>query len=320
MRNYDVEKLKGLFYKMPNHYEILGLQSDADESEIKKAYRSLSFKYHPDRATGDADESNNMMQKLNEAYEILRDPQKRQQYDNELNGVHMRGMPPGFPGFPGFHMNHGMPPGMPDIFEMMFNMGGMGGMGGGIEIVHNGQGTFIKRHIGKPQTIVKSVSITLEQAFAGGVLPVEIERWVQNGDLQITETETVNVNIPASINNNDSILLEGIGNRISATHVGDVKLQIVIEKHPIFTRQGNDLIFKKTLTLKEALCGTQFQFEHLNGKMLTLNILNTVIFPGGRKAFPNLGMTTSGNLIVEFDVTFPATLTAEQKGQLENIL
>jgi DnaJ family protein B protein 4 len=230
----------------------------------------------------------------------------------------MHGMPPGFPGFPGFHMNHGMPPGMPDIFEMMFNMGGMGG--GGIEIVHNGQGMFIKRHIGKPQTIVKSVSITLEQAFVGGVLPIEIERWVQNGDLQITEMETVNVKIPANINNNDSILLEGIGNRINASHVGDVKLQIVIEKHPVFTRQGNDLIFKKILTLKEALCGTQFQFEHLNGKVLTLNVLNTVIFPGGRKAFPNLGMITSGNLIVEFDVTFPATLTTEQKEQLANIL
>ena len=319
MRNYDVEKLKELFYIMPNHYEILGLQSDADEGEIKKAYRSLSFKYHPDRATGDPEESNNMMQKLNEAYEILRDPQKRQQYDNELNGMPMHGM---FPGFPGFHMNHGMPgmpPGMPDIFEMMFNMGGMSG-GGGIEIVHNGQGTFIKRHIGKPQTISTTASITLEQAFVGGVLPVQIERWVQNGDLQITETETVNVKIPVGINNNDSILLEGIGNRISASHVGDVKLQIVIEKHPIFTRQGNDLIFKKTLTLKEALCGTQFQFEHLNGKVLTLNVSNTVIFPGGRKAFPNLGMTTSGNLIVEFDVTFPATLTTEQKEQLANIL
>jgi DnaJ family protein B protein 4 len=301
---------------MPNHYEILGLQSNADEGEIKKAYRSLSFKYHPDRATCDPDESNKMMQKLNEAYEILRDPQKRQQYDNELNGVHAHN---GFPGFP----MHGMPPGMPDIFEMMFNMGGMHGMRGGfggIEIVHNGQGTFIKRHIGKPQTISKSVSITLEQAFVGGVLPVEIERWVQNGDLQITEMETINVNIPAGINNNDSILLEGIGNRINASHVGDVKLQIVIENHATFTRQGNDLIFKKNLTLKEALCGTQFQFEHLNGKMLTLNVSNTVIFPGGRKAFPNLGMTTSGNLIVEFDVTFPASLTTEQKDQLSIIL
>ena len=298
---------------MPNHYEILGLQSDADEGEIKKAYRTLSFKYHPDRATGDPDESNQMMQKLNEAYEILRDPQKREQYDNELNGIQ--------PGFPMRGM-HGMPPGMSNIFEMMFSMGGMGNMGGmgGIEIIHNGQGTFIKRHIGKPQTISKTVSVTLEQAFVGGVLPVEIERWVQNGDLQITEMETINVNIPANINNNDSILLEGIGNRINASHVGDVKIQIVIENHPIFTRQGNDLIFKKTLTLKEALCGTQFQFEHLNGKMLTLNVSNTVIFPGGRKAFPNLGMTTSGNLIVEFDVTFPASLTTEQKDQLTIIL
>ena len=86
---------------MPSHYDVLGVEANADESEIKKAYRSLSFKHHPDRCQDE--NSGEIMQKLNEAYEVLRDPQKRQQYDAELKGIpQMQGFHGGFPGFPGF--------------------------------------------------------------------------------------------------------------------------------------------------------------------------------------------------------------------------
>ena len=78
------------------------------------------------------------------------------------------------------------------------------------------------------------------------------------------------------------------------------------------------------MSLKEALCGTQFQFEHLNGKMLTLNVTNAIIFPGGKKVFAGMGMPkmdgTVGNLILEFDVQFPTSLTQEQKDVLSNVL
>jgi DnaJ-class molecular chaperone len=266
------------------------------------------------------------MQKLNEAYEVLRDPQKRQQYDAELKGIpQMQGFHGGFPGFPGFPGGmHGMGGGG-NLFDMLFQQ-----MAGGIniEIMHNGNGaTFIRRHIGKPETITKQVNISLEQAFTGIIAQIEIERWTMRKEdgLRITETETINVQIPAGIDNGENILLEGVGNCIEeGNNRGDVKICVSVNKHATFVRNGADLHLKKTLTLKESLCGTQFQFEHLNGKNLTLNVTNAIIFPGGRKVFPNMGMQKKdgcvGNLVIEFDVQFPETLTPEQKQQLSSIL
>jgi DnaJ homolog subfamily B member 4 len=309
---------------MPSHYEVLGVEANADESEIKKAYRSLSFKHHPDRCQDE--NSGEIMQKLNEAYEVLRDPQKRQQYDAELKGIpQMQGFHGGFPGFPGFPGGmHGMGGGG-NLFDMLFQQ-----MAGGIniEIMHNGNGaTFIRRHIGKPETITKQVNISLEQAFTGIIAQIEIERWTMRKEdgLRITETETINVQIPAGIDNGENILLEGVGNCIEeGNNRGDVKICVSVNKHATFVRNGADLHLKKTLTLKESLCGTQFHFEHLNGKNLTLNVTNAIIFPGGRKVFPNMGMQKKdgsvGNLVIEFDVQFPETLTPEQKQQLSNIL
>lgn len=306
---------------MPNHYEVLGVEENADDSEIKKAYRALSFKHHPDRCQ-DAN-TGEIMQQLNEAYEVLRDPAKRQQYDAELHG---------FGGMGGLHSAQGFPPGFPpgfgmggiNLFDMLFSQ-----MGGGIniEIVHNGNGaTFIRRHIGKPETIAKQVTITLEQSYTGFIAPIEIERWTMRKEdgLRISEFETIQVQIPVGIDNGETILLEGVGNRVEGSHSGDIKIGVAIDKHAIFIRNGQDLLFKKSLTLKEALCGTQFQFEHLNGKNLTLTVANTIVFPGGKKIFQNLGMPkkdgTSGNLTIEFDVQFPATLTPTQKEQLSGIL
>lgn len=325
---------------MPNHYEVLGVEENADDSEIKKAYRALSFKHHPDRCQDP--NTGEIMQRLNEAYEVLRDPAKRQQYDAELQGfggMHgfggMQGFPPGFP--PGFGM--GMPGmgGGVNLFDMLFSqmgpgmggMQGMQGMGGGIniEIVHNGNGaTFIRRHIGKPETITKQLTITLEQSYTGFIAPIEIERWTMRKEdgLRISEIETIQVQIPAGIDNGETILLEGAGNRVEGSPGGDIKIGVAIDKHAIFIRNGSDLLIKKSLSLKEALCGTQFQFEHLNGKNLTLTVANAIVFPGGKKIFQNLGMPkkdgTSGNLTIEFDVQFPAALTPTQKEQLSAIL
>jgi DnaJ-class molecular chaperone len=271
------------------------------------------------------------MQKLNEAYEVLRDPQKRQQYDAELQGIPhgfpggMHGMQ-GFPGFPGFH-GGGFPGGGmggANLFDMLFHQ-----MAGGIniEIMHNGNNTFIRRHVGKPETITKQVNVSLEQAYTGLIVQIDVERWTMRKEdgLRISENESINVQIPAGVDNGENILLEGVGNCIEEGNIkGDVKICVSVNKHATFVRNGADLHLKKTLTLKESLCGTQFHFEHLNGKNLTLNVTNAIIFPGGRKVFPNMGMPKKdgsvGNLVIEFDVQFPESLTPEQKQQLSNIL
>ena len=310
------------------HYETLGLTREATEKEIKQAYRGLSMKYHPDRIhSSDASEqeqANSKMQEINEAYETLSDDGKRQMYNMELDGggspfpgggspfpgggVHFS-HGPGFMNMgPGVHfMSGGMPPDIGNIFEMLFNQNGMG------------HGAFFQQR-GPPPTIAKNIDITLAQAYTGCMMPFEIERWVQQGELRITEIETITLNIPAGADSGISLVIKGKGNAYSEAVRGDVKITINVTTDTPFQRKGNDLYYKKQITLKEALCGFQFQFVHLNGKTMSLNNTSTVIFSGARKNINGLGMTATGNLVVEFDVVFPTELSALQREALDNIL
>jgi DnaJ-class molecular chaperone len=309
------------------HYETLGLSREATEKEIKQAYRGLSMKYHPDKIrssdVAEQEQANSKMQEINEAYETLSDDGKRQMYNMELDGgspfpgggspfpgggVHFS-HGPGFMNMgPGVHfMSGGMPPDIGNIFEMLFNQNGMG------------PGVFFQQR-GPPPPISKNIDITLAQAYTGCMVPCEIERWVQQGELRITETETITLNIPAGADTGISIVIKGKGNAYSEAARGDVKIIINVTNDTQFQRKGNDLHFKKQITLKEALCGFQCQFVHLNGKTMVLNNASTVIFNGARKNIHGLGMTATGNLVVEFDVVFPTELTALQREALDNIL
>ena len=303
------------------HYETLGLTREATDKEIKQAYRGLSMKYHPDRIhssdAAEQEQANSKMQEINEAYETLSDDGKRQMYNMELDGggspfpgggVHFS-HGPGFMNMgPGVHfMSGGMPPDIGNIFEMLFNQNGMG------------PGVFFQQR-GPPPTIAKNIDITLAQAYTGCMVPFEIERWVQQGELRITEIETITLNIPAGADSGISLVIKGKGNAYSEAVRGDVKITINVTNDTPFQRKGNDLYYKKQITLKEALCGFQFQFVHLNGKTMSLNNTSTVIFSGARKNINGLGMTASGNLVVEFDVVFPTELSALQREALDNIL
>jgi len=268
-------------------YNVLGVAHDATEAELKKAYRQLSLKYHPDRCSGE--EAANMMRKVNEAYETLSDPASRQQYDFSLaNGTHC--------------MGKGNPPDMDMFFQQMFGgfpfaqMFGSAG-GAGIEIIHGPGGATFIRQRQAPTTV--EVSITLEQAFTGIAMPVS----------KPGTSEVEIVDIPSGIQNGQTLAVSP-----------NFHVFVNVLQHDLFSRNGNDLFFKKSLSLKEALCGTQVSFTHLNGKHMTLNITNVVVSPGMRKSFPGMGFTTNGNLVVEFEVTFPAVLTQEQRDTLQTLL
>lgn len=318
---------------MANHYETLGITREATDKEIKQAFRAMSMKYHPDRVrANDAEEQekiNQKMQEINEAYEILSDETKRQAYHMELDGI---GGPfanfsshGGFPfanfssqggpfGQGGVHFVHrtgqGGPFGQPDIgniFEMLFSQGGAG------------PHVFFQ-HAGPPPIISKTIEITLAQAYAGCTIPYEIERWVQDGENKITEMETITLNIPAGVDSGVSMVIKGKGNAFSDTQKGDIKITVQVVNNTPFHRQGNDLHLKKQITLKEALCGFQIQFVHLNGKTLVMNNSSTIIFSGARKVINGLGMTSTGNLVVEFDVVFPTELTQEQRDVIAKTL
>lgn len=320
-----------------NYYDTLGVSQNASDNEIKKAYRSLSLKYHPDR--NKTVEAQTKMQNINDAYSILGDSSKRKQYDLELK-LGARGM-----SFPGFN---GVPPPMNDLFEMFFQQGvggfqddimpeihifhGPGGPNpfGGQGFANPMQNPIFKQFqetmlYSAPKPIHYSLSITYEQAFYGCQLPIEIERETYVGDMLINEEETLYVTIPPGIDENEMITLKDKGNINKKQKKGDIKVSIKLEKSSLFSRNGLDLIFHKKVTLKEALCGFQFEIPHLNGKMLALNNIKNkaVIKPQFRKIVPNLGFErerNKGNLIIEFDVTFPDSLSEEQVQILERIL
>ena len=223
----------------------------------------------------------------------------------------------------------------------MGSMGGpMGSMGGplgsmgrlpfgqgfppGIQVFHNGQQVGGDMRIEKPQPIIKTAQITLEQCFAGCVVAIDIEKWIHRDGMRITEIETISINIPAGITENEIVTLVGAGNAINEQVKGDIRVGIKIVNTTVFVRNNMDLLLRKRLTLKEALCGFSFEIAHLNGKSMLLNNFSTIIRPNYKKIIPNLGMVregqVSGSLIIEFDIEFPETLTAEQLEGLKTLL
>ena len=115
------------------------------------------------------------------------------------------------------------------------------------------------------------------------------------------------------------------GHILNEQSKGDVKIVIMVENTTEFRREGLDLIYKKSVTLKEALCGFTFDVNHINGKTLTINNYSnkSIISPGLKKPLANMGMTRDGNtgkLVIDFDIEFPQTLSEEQVAKLREIL
>jgi DnaJ-class molecular chaperone len=325
-----------------NLYQVLGVSNKASEIEIKKAYRTLSLKYHPDRNSSvDAQEK---MGQINSAYETLSDPMKRKRYDMEQSNPFSNGMGMGMPFSRMDSMSEEMGD-VGDLFSMLFGQGmGMpgvrmnmsGGMGPEIRVFHGqgfpgqgfpgqgfpGQGfPFLK----KPEPITEYVHLTLEQAYRGCTLPVELERWNMIGELKVQEEETMYINIPAGIDDNEIIVLKDQGHTLNDKCRGDIKIIIQVKNETMFKRQGLDLVIKKTISLKEALCGFSFEIHHINGKTLNLNNKTnpTIVKLNYKKTVAGLGMNRDGvygNLVIEFDVVFPEALTAEQIKQIVEII
>tara|TARA_B110000285_G_scaffold166260_1_gene185764 strand:- start:77 stop:997 length:921 start_codon:yes stop_codon:yes gene_type:complete len=303
---------------MPSHYEILGISKDASEIEIKKAYRSASLKYHPDRNS--SKEAVTKIQEINEAYEILSDKDKKKEYDNQLNGVRTNPFQQMNTNF-----NHGFGD-IDNIFNMMFNGRPVHPGMPNVQVFRDGNST---KHVftsnssmGPPHMITKNVEITFEQSYSGCSIPIEIERWVQQDNNKIPEVERLMIQIPEGVNNNETILLKEIGNR-NQYGKGDVKIVIRINNTTNFKRQNLDLFCDKELSLKEALCGFSFEFIHLNGKKLSINNNNpvTIIKDGQLQVFHELGMKQHGrigNLIFTFRVKFPNELTDAQRVHLSD--
>ena len=316
-----------------DYYKILGVTRSASESEIKKAYRKLSMLTHPDRAPEQERETAKVkFQEINQAYEILGSPEKRKQYDfQQLNPFKgglsgMTGMP-GMSGMSGVASMAGVPI-PPELFEIL--TGGMGGMFGGKapQVFHMSSGGPV--HMGGgggfqiPEPIEKNLEISLEEAFTGKTKQISVSRTILNGGSRRLEKETLYISVPPGIDTNEIITIKDKGNISHNNIKGDVKVVITIKNYTKFKRQGIDLIYNKEISLKEALCGFDFDMEYIDGRSFKIrNDSGNIISNGYNKIIPNMGMSrenNKGDLVIKFKVVFPKSLDKQQIKTLSDVL
>jgi DnaJ-class molecular chaperone len=316
-----------------NFYDLLGISETANAEEIKKAYRKLSLKYHPDKNNGDP-ECVSKFQKISEAYETLGNAEKKSQYDMMQKNpfARMSSMHGGMPGMPFDNMDdlftniffggggpfgmHGMPgmPGMPGMFPG----------GPNIKIFRNGVPVNFAGGLEKPTPIIKTIVINMDTVLNGGKIPLEIERWIVENGNKVFENQTVYVDVMKGVDNNEIITLINKGNSYvnnGVTH-SNVKIIIVLKPHDLFERNGLDIIYIKTISLKEALLGFSFVLNHINNKNYNITCTEIIHF-NYEKIKTSMGFVRDnfvGNLIIKFNIIFPSSLSLDVKKQLEPLL
>ena len=267
-------------------YEILGVDKSASIDEIKKAYRKLAIEKHPDHG-GDVAE----FQRISEAYETLKDPNKRAAYDtpqtnNFRSGFNFEGVPPGFEDlFANFH----------------------GGIGRQFEEVFGFRPRYPKNY-----TLNLQAAISLEEAFAGKEIVTNIK--LPSGKEQI-----INVKIPAGIQDGMTLRLQGIGDTsIAGAPPGDIHISIHVHPHTEFRRNGDNLEQEITIDAFEAMLGVNKIIKSIDGQSLNVAIAagtqpNTWLKFDGY-GMPNLNdKRFRGAMLVNVKVTIPVLLTESQK-------
>lgn len=288
-----------------NYYEILEINSNASQEDIKKAYRKLSLLHHPDK-NGNSVESINKIQNINEAYGVLSNLEKKNAYDCEMNGM----------AFP-----QDIPVDFQNIFNSLFQMNDLGSDMHTFRVFCNNNPIH---HIIRPPSIIKTIIIQFDKVLMDLKIPVEINRFIQEQNEKIQEIETIYVDIPKGIDDGEIIVIKEKGNVINNFR-GDVKIFIKIQNNTEFKRVGMDLIFEKTISLKESLCGFSFELKYLNGKTYTITNANTVghvICQDYKKIIPNMGLERDGyigNLVIIFNVKFPEQLSESVLEELKKI-
>jgi|UniRef100_A0A6C0IPQ4 DnaJ-class molecular chaperone len=327
---------------MSDYYCILEVDKNASVDEVKRSYRKLSLKHHPDRNGGSA-ESVQKFQKISEAFETLGDADKRRQYDFTLKFQGGSGIPFDFNTGDG-----GMPTPPSEAFAKIFeeiqkqgiNLNGakMFSFAGGPPPGFPGfpgaeMNNFTNPHNifdinvdtnNKPTPITKKITIDMVVSILGDKIPLEYERWILENGSKKMETVKIYIDIPQGIDTNEIIMIKDSGNIIHDKCKGDVKIIINVENNSIFKRQGMDLIMEKELTLKESLCGFTFEIKHLNGRSYTLTTpAGTVITPGHIKPIDNLGVVRDGKigkLIIQFKIVYPTELNKDLVEKLKELL
>ena len=324
-------------------YKILEIDKNATHDDIRRAYRRLSMKWHPDKNREDPSAEEKMKQ-IGIAYSVLSDPEKKGNYDREKERVDVSyvNLPDLFKVFMGQSGHFGMPFPFQEqaqhaqhrqhrqqnmMPEFNVNQDDFNG-GGGDDIWNAKNGIFNVKDIfdtmRKPPPIVTHVTISLKEAYEGVSRPLNIHRWLMVNNSKTFEDETIYVSIPAGVDDNEIIIMREKGHSINHQFKGDVKIFIKIENDTDFKRHGLDLDYTKIISLKDALCGFSFDIHHLNGVCYKINNTSgTIIHPLYKKTIPKKGMKRDemeGNLNIHFIIEFPKELSSDTVQSLRELL
>lgn len=269
-----------------DYYSTLGLKRGASDADIKKAYRSMAMKHHPDRG---GDEKK--FKEISQAYEYLSDPQKKSIIDMGGDPAQQQNMGGGQDPF-GFHFNSGN-------FHDIFSNFGFG------------------RQAPRNRSFSINVEITLEEVLSGKEINAEVG--VPGG-----KTKVINIAVPPGIEHGQQIRYGGMGDSsIPNAPPGDLIVNVYVRPHPLFRREGNSLVYEKSIDVWDALLGTSIDIVTLDRKTLSITIPpgtqpETIMSCRG-EGLPNVRSKERGNLLIKIKVSIPRGLTQDQINLIKQI-
>ena len=279
-----------------DYYSSLGLQRGASDADIKKAYRSMAMKHHPDRTGGD----DTKFKEIQQAYEFLSDPDKKRMIDAGIDPNNQN------QGFGGFHGQQANP------FEFHFGTGDLHDIFGNF-----GFGGFGQRPQQKNRSFSINVEITLEEVLKGKELNAEVG--IPGGPKKV-----INISIPPGIEHGQQIKYEGMGDTsIPHLRAGDLIVNLVVRPHAIYRREGSSLIYDHTVSVWDAMIGTKLDIRTLDGKQLSINVPpgtqpDTILSCRG-EGLPDIRTRQRGNLLIRINIEIPRNLSPLQIARIEQL-
>lgn len=339
-----------------DYYKILQVDKSATDEDLKKAYRKLAMKWHPDKNPTNKNQAEAKFKQISEAYEVLSDAQKRAVYDQYgEEGLKGQVPPPDAGGAGGatyFQTGDGPnvfrfnPRNANDIFAEFFGFsspfGGMGGGGGGMrgagtrfsnggmfgdDIFSSfGEGRTMSSGPRKAPSIENTLACSLEELYKGTTKKMKISREIADASGKTMPVEEIlTIDIKPGWKKGTKITFPEKGNEQPNVTPADLVFIIDEKPHSVFKREGNDLIVTQKISLADALTGYTAHITTLDGRNLTIPI-NNVIHPNYEEVVPREGMpiqkdpSRRGNLRIKFNIKFPSRLTTEQKTGIKRLL
>lgn len=333
-----------------DYYNVLKVSRNGSDDDVKKAYKKLAMKWHPDKNPDSKKEAEAKFKKISEAYEVLSDTRKRAIYD-QYGEEGLKDLPLSGSGSGGHSSGSGSnsfkfnPRSAEDIFSEVFGnldpfsgtngssfgskskngrsfRDGMFGTDYGFPNFNEGSSSGLR----KLPPIENKLLCTLEELYNGSVRKLKIKRNILGaGGKSILVEEVMTISVKPGWKKGTKITFPEKGNEQPGVIPADLIFVIDEKPHEIYKRDGSDLVVDKKITLAEALTGCTISIPLLSGKTLTVPCTE-IICPGYRKVVPKEGMPIAkekgkrGDLVIKFDVRFPTRLSTEQKSSIKKAL